>query len=353
MQNTEKFSRTVLGDICPSELGVVDCHDHLIKNYGPEAHEHPDFVMLSNEAAIAESLEFAARGGKTLVTMDPPNVGRDVYRMLEIAQELAGKVHIIMSTGFHKAAFYDKGASWLALVPTDEITKMVVAEITQGMDEYNYSGPVVKRSKAKAGIIKAGTGYGAIDRLELKSLEVAARASIETGAPILVHTQLGTMAYEAAKYLIDFGANPRKIQLSHLNKNPDKYYYAKIIKELGVTLCFDGPDRVKYYTDATLAENIKYLVDLGLQKHITLSLDAGRVLYQKNYGMQKGKMSHGFAYLFDRFIPLLRQVGVSQEAIDDILINNPAEILTFDQPRKFDPSILPEYVLELKKAFKI
>lgn len=67
--------------------------------------------MLSNEAAIAESLEYASRGGKTIVTMDPPNVGRDVYRMLEIAKALEGKVHIIMATGFHKAAFYDKGAS--------------------------------------------------------------------------------------------------------------------------------------------------------------------------------------------------------------------------------------------------
>lgn len=348
----DKFSRTVLGDIHPSELGVVDCHDHLIKNYGPEAHEHPDFVMLSNEAAIAESLEYASRGGKTIVTMDPPNVGRDVYRMLEIAKALEGKVHIIMATGFHKAAFYDKGASWLALAPTDEIVKMVVAEITQGMDEYNYSGPVVRRSKAKAGIIKAGTGYGAIDRLELKSLEVAARASIETGAPILVHTQLGTMAYEAAKYLIDFGANPRKIQISHLNKNPDKYYYAKIIKELGVSLCFDGPDRVKYFPDTTLAENIKYLVDLGLEKHITLSLDAGRVLYQRNYGKLKGKWTFGLTYLFDRFIPLLEQVGISKETINNILVNNPAEILAFDQPRKFDPSILPDYIIELKKSFK-
>lgn len=107
----DKFSRTVLGDIHPDELGIVDCHDHLIKNYGPEAHEHQDFVMLSNQAAIAESLEFAERGGKTLVTMDPPNVGRDVYRMLEIAEALAGKIHIIMATGFHKAAFYDKGSS--------------------------------------------------------------------------------------------------------------------------------------------------------------------------------------------------------------------------------------------------
>ncbi len=89
---------------------------------------------------------------------------------LEIAEAFKGKANIVMSTGFHKAAFYDKYSSWLACVPTDDIVKMMVAEVEEGMDEYNYNGPVVKRSKAKAGIIKAGTGYAAIDRLELKAL---------------------------------------------------------------------------------------------------------------------------------------------------------------------------------------
>lgn len=41
--------------------------------------------------------------------------------------------------------------------------KQIVAEIEEGMDVYNYSGPVVKRCQAKAGIIKAATGYAAID----------------------------------------------------------------------------------------------------------------------------------------------------------------------------------------------
>ncbi len=78
-----------------------------------------------------------------------------------------------MSTGFHKAAFYDKYSSWLACVPTDDIVKMMVAEVEEGMDEYNYNGPVVKRSKAlRPELLKAGTGYAAIDRLELKALEV-------------------------------------------------------------------------------------------------------------------------------------------------------------------------------------
>lgn len=160
---SEKFVRTALGDIDPSDLGIVDCHNHLIKNHGPEAHEHRDFIMLSVPAAIAEMEEFVAKGGRTVVTMDPPNVGRDVIRMLEIAHALKGKAHIVMATGFHKSKFYDKGASWLSLVPVADITREIVAEIEEGMDIYNYSGPVVKRTTARAGIIKAGVDYGAID----------------------------------------------------------------------------------------------------------------------------------------------------------------------------------------------
>lgn len=349
----EKFVRTVLGDVPASSIGITDCHDHLIKNGGPEMEEHIDFLMIDVEAAKKELQEFVDHGGKTMVTMDPPNVGRDVFRMMEIANAFKGKANIIMSTGFHKAKFYDKYCSWLANVPTDDIVKMCVAEIEEGMDVYNYNGTVVKRGKAKAGIIKAGTGYAAIDRLELKALEVAARTSITTGCPILVHTQLGTMALEVEQHLIDFGANPRKIQISHLNKNPDPYYYEKVIKDTGVTLCLDGPDRVKYYPDSTLADNIKYLVDQGLQKHITLSLDAGRILYQRNYGLTKGKETFGFSYLFDRFIPLLKKVGVPQDAIDDILINNPREILAFDEPRKYEPSKVSNELKQLKKNLKL
>ena len=326
----KKFVRTVLEDIDPKEMGIVDSHEHLIKNGGPEMHEHIDFLMINEEAAIEEVQAFIDAGGKTLVIMDPPNVGRDVPRMSRIAEHFRGKAHIIMSTGFQKALFYDKYSSWLKTVDEDKIVEMMIAEIEEGMDIHSYNGPVVERTKYKAGIIKCGTSYGVIDPLELKEMRIAAKTHAATKVPILIHTQLGTMAYEVAENLIKLGVAPNKIILSHLNKNPDRYYYEKIL-ELGVFLSFDGPDRVKYYPDSTLADNIKYLIDKGLQKQIMLAMDAGRFYYQTAYSKSRGFISHGIAYLLTRFVPLLQKIGVSQEAIDDMLIHNPQVALTFEK----------------------
>ncbi|WP_342269230.1 hypothetical protein [Spiroplasma endosymbiont of Aspidapion aeneum] len=327
-----KFVRTVLGDISPEEMGVVDCHDHLIKNGGPEMSEHIDFLMIDIEAAKKELSLFVKAGGKTMVTMDPPNVGRDVSRMLEIANHFKGKAHIIMATGFHKAKFYDKYCSWLKTVDEDKIVEMMIAEIQEGMDIHSYNGPVVERVKAKAGIIKVGTSYGVIDPLEQKSIRIAAKTHIKTGCPILIHTQLGTMAYEVAIMLINLGVDASSIILSHLNKNPDKYYYKKICK-LNVFIAFDGPDRVKYLPDSTLAENIKWLIDNGYQKQILLAMDAGRFYYQTSYSETKGFKTYGISYMLTHFVPLLKEIGVSQEQINDMLINNPQVALAFKKAK--------------------
>lgn len=329
----EKFIRTVLGDIAPEDLGVTDCHDHLIRSGGIEVREHKDFLMDSVEAGKFEFQDWLNNGGKSMVCCDPIGCGRDVPKMLEIAESFKGKGNIIMVTGFHKGHFYDERTSFLAAVPTDKVVEMCVKEITEGMDKYSYCGPVVERTKAKAGVCKAGTGYGMISPFERKGLEVAAKTSLATGCPIVVHTQLGTMAYEAAKILLSFGVKPDRIALSHLNKNPDKYYYKKVL-DLGVFINFDGPDRVKYYADSVLADNLKWLIDQNPKyaDQILLAMDAGRCYYQIGYSKERGdKTSLGIAYLLNRFVPLLKEVGIKEDAINKFLVENPKKWLTFSK----------------------
>lgn len=334
--NKQNFIRTVLGDIAPEQLGFTNSHEHLIRSGGIEVREHKDFLMDSVPAGIAEFQEWIDHGGKSLVCCDPIGCGRNVPKMLEIAEQFRNKGHILMLTGFHKAHFYDTKISFLAVTPVDDVVDMCVKEIEEGMDLYSYAGPVVKRTKAKAGLIKAGTGYGGIHPFEMKSLEVAAKTHLRTGCPILVHCQLGTMAYEAAEILIGHGADPSSIALCHLNKNPDKYYYKKVL-ELGVNICFDGPDRVKYFPDSLLAENIHWVLQKNpkFADQILLSMDAGRCYYQTHYSIERGGVySLGVKYLITRFIPLLKEVGVTQEQIDKFMIHNPREWLTFREVKK-------------------
>lgn len=329
----KNFVRTVLGDIDPATLGVTDCHDHLIRTGGEEVREHQDFLMDSVQAATFEFNDYLKSGGKSMVCCDPLGCGRDVPKMLEVAESFKGGLgHIIMVTGFHKGHFYDTRTSFLAITPIDKVVEMCVKEIEEGMDKYSYCGPVVERTNAKAGCVKAGCGYGVISPFEKKGLEVAAKTSLATGCPIVVHTQLGTMAYEAANILLSFGVKPNRIALSHLNKNPDKYYYKKIL-DLGVFINFDGPDRVKYYADSVLADNLKWLVDKDPKyaNQILLAMDAGRTYYQKGYSKEKGnKIGLGISYLLTRFVPLLKDIGISSESIKKFLVDNPRTWLTFN-----------------------
>ena len=200
----------------------------------------------------------------------------------------------------------------------------------EGLDQNSYNGPIVKRVPYKAGVIKAGTGYANISDYELKTMKVAALTQKETGVPISIHTQLGTMGYEDAQYLIKQGADPEHVIICHVQKDPDRFYHKKIL-DTGVYICYDGPDRAKYYPDSVHVDNLKWLIEHGYQKKILLSMDAGRASYQKYHMAKSGKEANGISYLITRFTDEMREAGISDEAIQDLLINNAAKAFAFKE----------------------
>lgn len=58
---------------------------------------------------------------------------------------------------------------FLAITPIDKVVEMCIKEIEEGMDKYSYCGPVVERTNAKAGCVKARCGYGVISPFEKKT----------------------------------------------------------------------------------------------------------------------------------------------------------------------------------------
>lgn len=319
--------RTVLGDIKPSELGVCDCHEHLIRSYGPEIQINAWYKMCDLEAACADFQDYVAVGGKAVVCMDPIGCGRDVPKMMQIAERFRGRAHIIMTTGFHKGSLYDNVGHFSALYSPKETAKLIADEVNIGMDYYSYAGPIVKRVDAKAGIIKGGVSLGHISAFEKNILTVIAMAQQECGAPISIHTDMGTMGLETIAILKNAGADIEHCILCHTNKLLDINYHKKML-DMGINLCFEGPNRPEWATDTEIAEHIKTLIDAGYGGQILLSMDAGRKTWHKHYMEAEGKIASGFSYLLTDFLPLLRAVGMSEQDIQTILVENPAKVLS-------------------------
>lgn len=309
-----KRIETVLGAISPEELGVTNYHDHLITIGGGEEKADRDLRLDCVDFAIDAMVKFKAAGGQTLVDMNPIDCGRQVEMLREIAS--ASKVHIIACTGFQRSIYYD-AEHWVNKYSLEDVARLIAEEVTIGVEINNYNGPIITRSKAKAGVIKFATHYNRIMPMELKVLKAACLASLETGAPLSTHTEMGTMGLEVIELVKEMGVDPARVTLGHVDRNPDLEYHKKMAAQ-GVTLGYDGPSRAKYWPDSVLIQLIKGMCEAGYADHIMLGGDNGRASMWPQY-----KGGYGHNYIIEKFVPRMLEEGVSQENVNKFLVENP------------------------------
>jgi phosphotriesterase-related protein len=231
--------RTVLGDIDSSALGVTDAHDHLLIRSGLVLTMEPGFRLDSVDVAVREVRDFQKFGGQALVDTAPLGFGRDPEGLVAIARQTG--LHVIACTGFLKPGYY-LDSHWRNHYSTEEIASLLSDEIERGMDQHGYEGPLVKRSAARAGAIKVASDYQVVDRRARVAFEAAVIAHRATGAPILTHTEIGTMALEQVKLLELLGVQPAHVVLSHVDRNPD-WIVHRDVAQTGVFLEYDGAGR--------------------------------------------------------------------------------------------------------------
>lgn len=131
------------------------------------------------------------------------------------------------------------------------------------------------------------------------------------------------MALEQIEVLKSQGVDPSKVTLAHLDQNPDFGYHMKIA-ETGMYLQYNGPSRKEYYPDSVYVDLIIKMVDAGFGKQIVMGGDNGRASYWRFINRRPG-----FGYILEKFVPRLREEGLKERVIQDILVNNPARVLSF------------------------
>jgi phosphotriesterase-related protein len=314
------FVRTVLGDVAPAELGMVYSHEHLIISGGLGVMKNSDLRLDSLEKACEEVNDVKAYGIKTFVDMMPLDCGRHPAYLVEIAKKTG--THIIATTGFHKPMYYDD-LHWIYHYSVEQISDLLVAEVTEGMDRHSYNGPLVERLPAKAGLLKGASDYNRMAPVSEKLFYAVAMAHLKTGAPISTHTEHGTLGLEQIRLLLDEGVRPDSIIICHTDRNPD-FGYHREMAETGVFLEYDNASRIKYWPDSVIIELIVKMVEAGFEEQILLGTDFALRSYWKAYGGGPG-MSH----LIASFIPRLKKAGISDRTIHKFMVENPQRAFSF------------------------
>lgn len=294
--------RTVLGDIPPAALGPTDAHDHAFFASPLAPGEELDDL----DKAIAEVGMLATAGATAFVDWTPIGLGRNLAGLRAVA--VATGMHIVAATGVHRDAHYaaDDG---LRAVDVDELAQRFATDVLD--------------AEIGSGIVKIGAGYHRFTPFEVGALEAAAHAHALTGAPVCVHTELGTMGMPIVERLVAAGVAAESIVLAHVDRNPDPVEHGELAST-GAYLEYDGPGRTKYWPDSTLIALIAALAEQGHADRLLCGGDlAGRAM-SRAYGG-----GPGMDYVFARFKPRLeRELG--SELTRRIFVDNPARAFGFE-----------------------
>ena len=302
---------TVLGTIDSSNLGYTRMHEHLLWRW-PGIELDP-IVNFDEEDAVNKVtgmlLELKNRGVSTLVDATPINLSRSDEFLVKVAD--ASGVNIIASTGFSDRPFLP---FYFARMEIDHLASIMEEEIIKG----------ISGTGAKAGVIKVGTGPGAIAEPEEKILRAAARASKNTGVPIITHTDHGTLGVEQLEIFLSEGADPSRIVIGHSCSNSDIGYYLNII-ERGAYVGFDRIGWSEFQRDEIRLIAIAGLIIAGHADKIVLSQDVLGVTAAVP-GLPLPKEKRAITYLEDEFVPRMLRGGIDRAVTQQIFIDNPRRV---------------------------
>lgn len=327
---------TVLGPVDSADLGRVMPHEHLLSlTPGPwlTGGTRDDSV----DRAVDALAGLRDLGFGTVVDLSPYGVvGRDengdnAATLAEISRRSG--LHIVSGTAIYLESY---SPAWALAADLDAVTARLIRDAEAGIGD----------SGVRAGVFgEQATSLGEITPHEEKCLRAVARAQRATGLGIMTHTTHGTQAMEQLDILRSEGVDLDRVVIGHLDTQLGIDLVHRVIDE-GARVAVDtvgkenwdfflGPvaaeredgefgKRAFHRSDAGRADLVATLVADGLTDRILLAQDLTGAEVWMNPGTHGVS---GYSYLGAVFVPALRDRGVSEAAIDQILCANPAAVL--------------------------
>jgi predicted metal-dependent phosphotriesterase family hydrolase len=302
---------TVLGPVEANELGLTLIHEHVMVDWigADETGTHrydPDAVVALTLPYLRQAAE---HGVRTFVDCTPAYLGRDV-RVLSRLSEASG-LHILTNTGFYGAAD-DRFLPRTAYERTaGELADIWIRERAEG----------IEGTGVRPAFIKIGVDAGPLSPVDEKLVEAAALAHQATGMHVHAHTSDTTAGLAELDVLERIGVPPEALVWVHAQNVDDVEILAGVATR-GAWVELDGvaPDTAIRHAELTVG-----LAERGLLGRVLLSHDAGTY----TVGEPDGGAASFRAYysIFTMLIPELRRMGISDEAIRMLLVDNPRSVL--------------------------
>jgi phosphotriesterase-related protein len=307
---------TVRGPVDVDSLGRTFMHEHVfVLNEEVRRNYQADWAEDDRvDDAISKLNALAARGCQTIVDPTVLGLGRDIHRILRVAD--GTDLNIIVATGlytYNEVPLYFKfrtpGADGV-----DPMTQLFVADITSGI-----AGTSVKAAFLKCAIDDQGLTPG-VERV----MRAVGRAHAETGAPVTVHTHphSGT-GRDAVRVLREEGADLTKVVLGHSGDSTDLDYLTEVA-DAGCLLGMDrfGLDVITPFDDRV--DTVAAMCARGYAGSMVLSHDAACYIDWFPPGVVPlFAPAWHFEHLFDDVLPALLSRGVTEAQIETMLVDNP------------------------------
>ncbi len=344
--------QTVLGPAPPDQLGVTLTHEHLLVDlsgtvsppdeasardlfHGPLTTETlghiryhgavnaDNYRLLDVDTAIAEADLFRQYGGGTIVDASSIGIARDPVGLARISR--ATGVNVVMGASFY---VNDAHPAYVASSTTEELAARIVRDVTEGV---NGTG-------IRSGVIGEVGCSWPLTPAERKVVAASAMAQRATGAPILIHPGRDESSpLEILELLGEHGADLNRTIVGHLDRT---VFERDTLRKMGESGCYFEWDlfgsesshyglnpAIHHPNDDTKLDDIAWLISEGYGDRIVIAHDICTKHRLLAYG------GHGYFYILAQIVPRMRSKRFSEDAIDNIMVHNPAAALTFAEPQ--------------------
>ncbi|TMM17278.1 MAG: phosphotriesterase [Actinobacteria bacterium] len=314
--------QTVKGPVEAEELGVVLIHEHLRFRDEAVAAEWPDRYdeQAELDAALQAVDAAGSRGVQTIVDPTAMFGGRDVRFMARVSEQTG--VRVVACTGIYS---YDYLPHYFENRDVDVMAEHFVADLQSG----------VQGTDIKAAFLKCAADAAGVTEHVEKIHRAVARASVQTGAPIMAHSM---PAVETGPRQVEIfaqeGVDLARVQIAHCGDTDDVSYIEGLI-DRGVYVGLDRYGLEMFLPidkrNATAAELLRrgHAERMMISQDYCATIDWFPPEAEQVFESQGAIRNWSMTLVFDEVIPALRDQGVlDDQAFHTIFVENPKRWLT-------------------------